>query len=214
VTTLAQLSSGQYNKETIANENFGAVSPAGLFGKKYSTTTGLTLGYYGGIMMIDGVLTSIADGTVALTASQTNYVEATRAGTVLANYATGWTAGRIQLFEILTGSSSISSITDLRPWAAAPHVGSYLSKAFPSDANYTLTMSEARARMIRMSGTLGAQRNVVVPLNGDWMFYNNTAGGFGIQIIGASGTGIVIANGTKAFVYGDGTNILRATADV
>lgn len=37
-------------------------------------------------------------------------------------------------------------------------------------------------------------------------FENLTTGGQSIQIIGASGTGVTIANGTYACVQGDGTN--------
>src|SRR5574341_184215 len=63
-----------------------------LFGVKESTTTGLTLGFYGGQMWVDGVLTTIADGTIALTASANpNFVEHDRAGVVTAN-TTGFSA--------------------------------------------------------------------------------------------------------------------------
>lgn len=214
MTTLLQISSNQAQKELTANENFAAASPAGLFGKKHTTTTGLTFGFYGGQLHLDGVLgTHIADGTVGLTASTTNFVEATRAGVVSAN-TTAFTAGRIPLWELVTSASAISGTTDRRAWVEPSWVGSWLSKAFPSDANYTLSAPEARAKFIRMTGTLTAARNVVVPLNGNWLVHNNTAGGFGIQIIGATGTGITIAAGLKAFVYGDGTNIVRASADV
>ena len=79
-------------KEVIANEFFYAASPAILFGNRESTTTGLTWGYYGGDLEVDGVITAIAEGTLALTLSQTNYVEATRAGVVSAN-TTGYTRG-------------------------------------------------------------------------------------------------------------------------
>lgn len=215
MTTLAQIASGQYQKEVAANELFGALSHAGLFGKRIAGTSGLTFGYYGGIMLVDGVLTSISDGTVALTASQTNYVEATRAGVVSAN-TSGFTAGRIPLYTAVTSGSAITTLTDYRTWADPPSwVGSVLAKTWPSDANYTLTAAEARARYIRLSGaTLTATRNLVVPLHGCWMVHNNTGGGQSVQVIGATGTGITIATGKTAIVAGDGTNINRITADV
>jgi len=213
MTTLAQISSSQVQKEVAANENFLATAQAGLFGKRIAGTTGLTFGFYGGYINVDGVLTSVADGTVALTASITNYIEATRAGVVSKN-TSGFTAGQIPLFTALTDTTVITTLTDFRTWASIPWTGNWLTKAYPSDANYTLTAAEARAKFIRMTGTIGAQRNLVVPLFGDWLVNNTTAGGFGVQVIGASGTGIVIANAKQAFVYGDGTNIVRATADV
>lgn len=215
MTTLVQMSSGQDNKETTFNENVGALSPSALFGKKHTTTSGLTLGYYGGVMVVDGALISIADGTVALTASTTNYVEATRAGVVSKN-TTGFTAGQIPLFIAVTGPSAITTLTDQRTWAAPLQwVGNVLAKTWPSDANYTLTAAEARAQYIRLTGaTLTAQRNLVAPLHGLWAVYNGTGGAQNVQVIGATGTGIVIANGKTAIVAGDGTNINRITADV
>jgi len=46
-----------------------------------------------------------------------------------------------------------------------------------------------------------------------WTVFNNTAGGFGLQFIGATGTGITVAAGKRAILYADGTNIVRVTAD-
>lgn len=215
MTTLVQISVGQSAKEVTANENFSAVSPAGIFGKKHTTTTGLTFGFYGGIMRVDGVLTTVSDGTVALTAGSTNFVEATRAGVVSTN-TTAFTAGRIPLWQLITSASTITTFTDQRAWIEPSHVSSYLSKSFPSDANMTLTAAEAAVRNIRIAGTISTTRNVVVPLNGDWLIHNNTSGSpsNAIQIIGATGTGITIAHSKTAMVYADGTNINRGSADV
>ena len=47
-----------------------------------------------------------------------------------------------------------------------------------------------------------------------WTVFNGTTGGFGLQFIGASGTGVTVGAGKRAIVYADGTNIVRATADV
>jgi len=196
-----------------ANENLETLYPGALFAKRWKQTSGLTLGYYGGIMLVDGVLTTIASGTVALTASATNYVEATRAGVISAN-TSGFTAGRIPLYTAITGGSTIATLTDQRAWQAPANIGSLLAKTWPSDANYTLTAAEARARILVLSGgSLSATRNLVVPLYGEWIVKNGTSGAQSIQVIGASGTGITIANAKTALVYGDGTNINRATAD-
>lgn len=75
MTTLAQISASQSQKEVTANQNFEALSPAGMFARRAAATTGLTWGYYGGYILLDGVQTSIADGAVSLTASKTQYVE-------------------------------------------------------------------------------------------------------------------------------------------
>jgi hypothetical protein len=209
-TNLDTISSAQSQKEVTANAAFDAGSPATLFGRRASTTSGLTWGYYGGKLWIDGVLTTIANGTVALTASATNYVEADRAGVVSKN-TTGFTAGRTPLYEIVTGASTVTSYTDRRI-LGAPFTGR-LALAM-SDANTTLTAAQARNHILEFTGTLTVQRNIVVPLGAQqWTVFNNTTGGFGLQVIGATGTGIVIAAGKRAIVYADGTNVARVTAD-
>ena len=78
MTTLTQISSGQSQKEVTANGNFDAVSPAGLFGRRAASTSGLTWGYFGGMIDLDGTPTTLADGTVTLRASVTEYVELMR----------------------------------------------------------------------------------------------------------------------------------------
>ena len=203
----------QSAKETTANNLHAAASPALLLGYNQSTTTGLTWGYLEGNMLVDGVLTFIAAGTLALTASATNYIEATRAGVVSAN-TTGFTAGRIPLYEAVTGAAAITSYTDRRSFVQPPQVSGIINKAL-TDANTTLTAAEARNQILQFTGTLTAQRDIVVPLAAQqWAVFNNTTGGFGLQVIGATGTGIVVAAGKRARVYADGTNVVRETADI
>lgn len=81
-----------------------------------------------------------------------------------------------------------------------------------TDANYTLTSfngvaDEARNAVIVATGALSQQRNIIAPLvEKIYTIRNSTSGGFAVQIIGASGTGVVIPNGVTASVYCDGTN--------
>jgi len=83
-----------------------------------------------------------------------------------------------------------------------------------ADANYTLTnfngvSDEARNAVITITGTLSQQRNIIAPLADKvFTFRNSTTGGFSIQVIGSSGTGVVIPNGATTSVYCDGTNFL------
>ena len=85
------------------------------------------------------------------------------------------------------------------------------------DANYTLTnfngvVDEARNAVIIATGALSAQRNIIAPLvEKTYIVRNNTTGGFGVQIIGPSGTGVIIPNGVTTSVYCDGTNFLPAS---
>lgn len=85
-----------------------------------------------------------------------------------------------------------------------------------SDTNYTLTnfngvSDEARNQVIVATGTNSAQRNIIAPLaEKTYIIKNSTTGGFAVQIIGSSGTGVVIPNGVTTMVYCDGTNFFSA----
>jgi microcystin-dependent protein len=70
---------------------------------------------------------------------------------------------------------------------------------------------EARNQVIVLTGTNTAQRNLIAPLvEKTYIIKNSTTGGFSVQVIGSSGTGVVIPNGITATVYCDGTNFYTA----
>jgi len=85
------------------------------------------------------------------------------------------------------------------------------------DANYTMSnfngvSDEARNQVLVLTGTNTAQRNLIAPLvEKTYTVKNSTTGGFAVQIIGSSGTGVVIPNGITASVYCDGTNFYAVT---
>ena len=209
--TFDALVQSQSGKEITANAFFDAASPATLYGRRQSTCSGLTWGYYGANVLVNGVLTQIANGTLTLTASTTCYIEAEPTTGAVSFNTTGFTAGRMPLYRVVTGASSVTSYTDYR-LPAADFTGRQ-AKAM-SNANTTLTQPEARNDIIEFTGTLTAARNIVLPLKTkQWTVFNNTTGGFGLQFIGASGTGITVAAGKRAIVYSDGTNVVRVSAD-
>lgn len=113
MTTLATVAAGT-GAITDINDNFIAASPAAMYGRRASATSGLTWGYYGGIAF--GA--TIANGTVSLTASSTNYIVASRStGAVsVATSTTNWnnTTDYFRLYQVVTGSASVSSYTDHR----------------------------------------------------------------------------------------------------
>ena len=86
---------------------------------------------------------------------------------------------------------------------------------YATDSNHTMTYAEMSASVIKVVSdvTLTAQRNLVAPLVLGFQFTieNATTGGQSIQIIGATGIGVVIANGTTATVTSDGTNYVSST---
>lgn len=98
------------------NENFAAVSPAALFSKRAATTTGLTLGYHGGIL--DGV--SYNNGTLTLASSSTLYVVAKRSDGVVSS-ATGTTNWNNQTDYLRMGIATTDgvSITTWQDWREA-----------------------------------------------------------------------------------------------
>lgn len=211
-THIDQISASQAAKEITANGYFDAASPATLYGRRQSTCSGLTWGYYGGAVLVNGGVQYPANGTLALTASATNYIEANPATGAISSNTTGFTAGRTPLYTVVTGSASVTSYTDHR--IPAPDHHGLFAKTM-TDANTTLAVNEVRNQIIQFTGTLTAQRNVVMPLTPrQWTVFNNTTGGFGLQFIGATGTGVVVAAGKRAIIYADGTNVVRVTADV
>jgi hypothetical protein len=209
-TNIDTISSGQLQPEVTANQYFDAASPATLFGRRGSATSLLTWAYYGGRILVDGVLTTIANGTVTLTASNTNYVEATRAGVVSCN-TTGFTAGRIPLYTVVVGGSAPTSYTDERAWVDPSYMTHTVSIAITS-SDVTMTAAQARARHINLTGTLTGNRNLIVPNNGEWIVYNNTSGAFSVTVKTSAGTGDTVTQGSNRAFYADGTNVVATTA--
>ena len=122
-TLLDLIAQSQASKELTANALFDAGSPATLFGRRASLCSGLTWAYYGGCLLVSGTPTAISSGTLSLTASATNYIEATPAGVVSKN-TTGFTAGSIPLYSAVCGSSTVTSYTDKRAYAFSAAAGS------------------------------------------------------------------------------------------
>lgn len=206
-TNLDLISASQASKEVTANAMFDALSTASLFGRRASTCTALTWGYYGGRILVDGVLTTIANGTVALTTATTNYVEATRAGVVSAN-TTGFTAGSIPLYTIVAGASTVTSYTDERTWVTHQYITHNVGVTVTT-ADVTLTAAQARAGYITASGTLTGNRSIIVPNNGEWVVLNSCSGAYDLTVKTSGGTGIVVGAGAYAILYADGTNVVK-----
>lgn len=199
-----------FSKELQVNALVDAASPSMTYGRRASTSSGLIFGYYGGKVLLAGVVTSISNGTVTLTASTTSYMEAHPDTGAVSKNTTGFTAGYLPLYTIVTGTASVTSYTDQRTLALATNAT--LAKAL-TDANATLTQAEAANAVLTFTGTLTATRNITVPLVGKrmWTVYNGT--GQSLQFIGPTGTGITVATLKHATVRSDGTNIVRVTAD-
>lgn len=113
-TLLDTIAVNQSNKESVANALFDAASPAMLWGRHASACSGLTWGYYGGTYYAAGTANAIADGTVTLTASTTNYVYADATTGAVSVNTTGFPTGAVPLYSIVTGATTVTSYTDER----------------------------------------------------------------------------------------------------
>jgi len=212
-THLDLIAQAQSSKEVTANALFDAGSPATLFGRRASLCSGLNWFYYGGVMMVDGVLTTISNNAaaLALTASTTNYIEATRAGVVSRN-TVGFSGGSTPLYTAVTGASSVTSYTDQRAWVAPTYLPGRATVAVTA-ADVTLTAAEARCRYLTTTGALNGNRNVIVPDSWEGVVYCNNSGAFATTFKTAAGGGVVVAQGKRALLLADGTNVVRVTPD-
>ena len=187
--TIAQ---SQSSKEITANALFDAGSPATLFGRRASLCSGLNWFYYGGVMMVDGVLTTISNNAaaLALTASATNYIEATRAGVVSKN-TVGFTGGSIPLYTVVTGASTVTSYTDHRAWVAPAYLasnGSVAVTAADVDLTAPANADKARCAYLTTTGALTGNRNVIVPNNWQSTVFCNNSGAFTTTFKTAAGS--------------------------
>ena len=90
-----------------------------------------------------------------------------------------------------------------------------LPKSVAGGANVTLTAAVARCNILEFTGAIAANIQVIVPLAAQqWTVFNNTSGAFTLTVVGATGTGSTVGQGKRAIVYSDGTNVVRASADV
>ena len=83
-----------------------------------------------------------------------------------------------------------------------------------TDANHTMVYPEMSASFIKVTSSvsLTATRSLVAPLTRGFEFTveNLTTGGQAIQVIGISGTGVTIPNGSTVQVTSDGTNYVQS----
>ena len=138
--------SSQASKEVTANAFFDAASPATLYGRRQSQCSGLTWAYYGGnVTRSDNTLAQIGNGTLALTASATNYIVAKKEdGAVTASTATtNWnSADYWRLYSVVTAAAAVSSYTDSREIGRMTGAGSGMTAPVTKTGNFTLAATE------------------------------------------------------------------------
>ncbi|MCZ2110984.1 MAG: hypothetical protein LC118_15685 [Dehalococcoidia bacterium] len=208
------LTSAQGGKETTANEIWFGMSIAAAFGRR-AATTGLTWHFTGpDRMYVNAAAVAGANGSVVLTASSTRYIAADRAMAVTEN-ATAFPADKLALYKAATGTSSVSSYEDHRDFH---HINRFLygrTTIATGNANVTLTYEQAMCESLEFTGALTALRDMIVPtVPRAYTIFANVTGGFGVRVKTSAGSGITVADGKRAIVECDGTNVVRITADV
>ena len=116
---------------------------------KASAGTGLTLNIAAGTAFCGSPPARVvyAGGTLTLTASQTNYVYLDPAATCAPAFnITGFAVGQIPLAKVVTGASTITTVTDVRTWffplsCVMSATGAIQCSALGTDQNITLTPS-------------------------------------------------------------------------
>ena len=121
MTALSTIPQNSTNKEPIIDENFKALSPAAIFSKNFSTTTGLIWGFFGGeYNKNDGTIITVNNGTISLTSSTLNYIFFNLTTNAVEKNTTGFLSNHIPLYEVTTNSSLITNILDKRVIAYLP----------------------------------------------------------------------------------------------
>ena len=89
-----------------------------------------------------------------------------------------------------------------------------LLKDVGGSSNVTLSDSESSFAIIEFQGTLSGNIDVKTASNDTkpYIIFNNTSGSYTLTFKSNSGTGLVITQGLKSIVYGDGSNIVEATS--
>ncbi len=167
-TNIDGITASQASKEVTANAYFDAASPATLYGRRASQCSGLTWGYYGGnVTKSDGTLGQVANGTIALTASTTNYIVAAKSdGAVSFSTATtNWNSPDYwRLYSVVTGAATVTSYTDSREIGRMSGVGTGLVAPVTKTGNFTLGANENE---IICNGT--ASITVTLPAASSWV---------------------------------------------
>ena len=107
---MQNISGNQASPEIPINENFASLEWAACLTRNPATSSGLVLGYYGGLW--SGL--TIADGTLSLTASSTHYVVVHRQTGVVSSSTTTSNWNKLEsyarMFEVVTGTYTISTV--------------------------------------------------------------------------------------------------------
>ena len=166
---------------------------------------------------MNGILAMITDNLAGLNAGQINVYDATFA-TDIGGYAKGAMLGMADgtgWWINLTDGNTTDPDANGAGWAPFYRYDWSAISGLVGGTR-TLTLMEARSRVIVLTGVLGSNQAVEFPAQlREWLVINSTTGGFTLTCKTAAGTGVVVPNGggsNATQIYGDGTNIYFAAA--
>ena len=215
-TLIDTIASNQSAKEVLANALFDASSPAMLWGRHASACSGLIWAYYGG--WFNG---AIANGTVSLTASSTNYLMADPTTGAVSVNTTGFTTGKVTLYEIVTNATTVTSYIDRRGFAPQGTAGSAVSSVNGLTGAVTLTTDQVSQGSTNKYYADSLARSAFSATGS--LAYNSTTGVFSFtdavtSVAGRTGavtlaTGDISGLGTAAALASDIDGTLAANSD-
>lgn len=87
----------------------------------------------------------------------------------------------------------------------------YTSISVSGSGNYTLTGTELNRIAYSFTGTLTGNRTIIVPATVQQYWVTNaTTGAYNFTVKTASGSGVLVASGSRSILYCDGTNVVNA----
>lgn len=146
-TNLDTIIQGSGSQDVQANALYDAAWPATLYGRRASTSSGTTWGYYGGnVTKSDGTQTTIDNATLSLTVSSTNYIVAQKSDGAVsaATTTTNWndTANYWRLYSVVVGTATVTSYTDERELGRMTGLGTGLVAPVTKTTSFTLGANE------------------------------------------------------------------------
>ena len=115
---------------TAAGVDLNAVAPAlRMFAQDVGTTSGLTFAVLAGAYWDGQAVVSVNASAVALSPSSTNYVYVDPADATVKKTVTSIPAGAIPLYTVVTGATSITSVTNIRVLLVSAKAGAITAVA-------------------------------------------------------------------------------------